>query len=151
MDYSEALARAAAESGIEPEYTDTWGRAHRPSQGVTGAILGALGVPTRSVEEIGGYLDARRAESWSSALNPTVVVREDADALPLRIPASQAGESLKLEIQWENGDIQHHWFWLPELQNRRQASFGDREFIEKPLPATRKTDSRGSASVPPSP
>ena len=134
MDYSEALARAAAESGIEPEYTDTWGRSHSPSQEITGSILGALNVPTGSVEQIGRYLDSRAAAAWSSALDPTVVVREDADALPLRIPAAQAGASVKLEIQWENGDIQHHWFWLPELQNRRQASFGEREFLEKPLP-----------------
>ena len=134
MDYTEVLSRAAAESGIEPEYTDTWGLRHRPSQEVTQAILGALGTPTSSAEEISGYLDSRAAATWSSALDATVVVRENADALLLRIPASQAGASVKLEIQWENGEIQHHWFWLPELQNRRHASFGDREFLEKPLP-----------------
>jgi 4-alpha-glucanotransferase len=89
--------------GIEPEYTDTWGRTHVPSEDTRRLILAAL-----RLEET-----AEGAES--PALDPTYVVHEDAESIPLRVPATRAGSSVKLEIQWENGDIEHHWFWLPEL------------------------------------
>ncbi len=43
------------------------------------------------------------------------MVREDTESIPLRIPADRSGSSIKLEIRWEGGDLEHHWFWLPEL------------------------------------
>jgi 4-alpha-glucanotransferase len=134
LDYHDALARAAAECGIEPEYIDTWGQPHRPCEEATRSILGALGVPAGSAEEIARHLENRAADEWSSALGPAVVVRENADAIPLRIPSERGGLSVKLEIEWEGGDLQHRWFWLPELHNRAQAAFGGREFTEKALP-----------------
>jgi 4-alpha-glucanotransferase len=42
-------------------------------------------------------------------------VREDADSISLRVPPGHSGASMKLEIRWEGGDLEHHWFWLPEL------------------------------------
>jgi 4-alpha-glucanotransferase len=68
-----------------------------------------------------------------------VVVFEDSDAIPLRIPAARAGASVKLEFRWENGEIEHHWFWLPELKDIERVSIAGREFISKrvPLPALR--------------
>ena len=68
-----------------------------------------------------------------------MVVFEDSDAIPLRIPAEHAGGSVKLEFRWENGEIEHHWFWLPELPELERVSIAGREFISKraPLPALR--------------
>jgi 4-alpha-glucanotransferase len=85
--------------GIEPEYTDTWGRKHVPSEDTRRLILAALS--TEGTE--------------SPALDPVYVVREDAESIPLRVPAPRAGSSVKLEIQWEDGQLEQHWFWLPEL------------------------------------
>ena len=64
---------------------------------------------------------------------------EDSDAIPLRIPAERAGASVKLEFRWENGELEHHWFWLPELPELERVSIAGREFISKrvPLPALR--------------
>ena len=71
-------------------------------------------------------LDPRRAES-SAADQPNRrptrrwirhdwSVREDAEIHSrLRIPADRSGASIKLEIRWEDGELEHHWFWLPEL------------------------------------
>jgi len=47
------------------------------------------------------------------------VVREDAESIALRVPAERAGSSVKLEIRWENGDVEHHPFWLPELRENK--------------------------------
>jgi len=132
--------------GIEPEYFDIWGHTHSTSDEVARAILKALGVadPEREIEQ-------RRAEQWSHALDPVIVVREDADSLRVRVPADRAGASMKLEIRWESPDvgrghappkdsgdsgkdIEHHWFWLPELRTIETVTQAGREFISKRLP-----------------
>ncbi len=84
--------------GIEPEYIDTWGRKHVPSDKTRSLILAALGT----------------AEA-AAPLDPAIVVREDAESIALRVPAEHSGSSVKLEIRWENGDVEHHPFWLPQL------------------------------------
>jgi 4-alpha-glucanotransferase len=124
--------------GIEPEYFDIWGHTHSTSDEVALAILKALGVadPTRQLEQ-------RRVEQWSHALDPVIVVREDADSIRVRIPADRAGASMKLEILWESpGDlasdsdknVEHPWFWLPELRSIETVTLGGHEFISKRLP-----------------
>ncbi len=100
--------------GIEPEYIDTWGRKHVPSDETRRLIRAALG-----------------ATEAAGPLDPTIVVREDAEFIPLRTPAEDAGSSIKLEIRWENGDVEHHPFWLPEL---REDKPGERLIpLPKPL------------------
>ena len=107
--------------GIEPEYTDIWGRSHATSDEVARAILDSLGVTD---------VDRKPEEDWTRPLDSTLVVRENADSLRLRIPSARAGASVKLELRWEGGDIEHHWFWLPELATLETAG----EFQAKRLP-----------------
>lgn len=102
------------DDGIESEYIDTWGRKHIPSEETRRLILAALGAA-----EVG------------RPLPPTIVVREDAESIALRVPTALAGASVKLEIRWENGDVEHHPFWLPEL---RESAPGERLIpLPKPL------------------
>ena len=135
----QALERAAAGLGVELEYTDTWGRTHVASDETLRGALAALGVPVSSEQELERAGQERDLARWSRAFDPSVVVFEDSDAIPLRIPAERAGGSVKLEFRWENGEIEHHWFWLPELPDLERASIAGREFIAKraPLPALR--------------
>jgi 4-alpha-glucanotransferase len=135
----EALERAATRWGVELEYTDTWGRTHAASDETLRAVLAALGVPTESEQDLERASVERDLDRWSRAFDPTLVVFEDSDALPLRIPAERAGGSVKLEFRWENGEMEHHWFWLPELPELERVSIAGREFISKrvPLPALR--------------
>ena len=118
----EALERAAAGWGVELEYTDTWGRTHAASDETLRGVLAALRVPAESDQELERASTERDVARWSRAFDPAVVVFEDADAIPLRIPAERAGASVKLEFRWENGEIEHHWFWLPELQDLERVS-----------------------------
>jgi 4-alpha-glucanotransferase len=134
VNYTEALARAAAAYGVEREYFDIWGRAHPTTEDISRAILSRLSVPISSAEEIKRFLDARDLAAWSRPVDPTIVVRENADSIRLRIPAARGGDSVKLEIRWESGDIEHHWFWLPELQTLETATVGGREFQAKRIP-----------------
>ncbi len=135
----EALERAAAGWGVELEYTDTWGRTHRASDETLRGVLGALGISTLSDQDLAAAALARDLDRWSRAFDPAVVMFEDSDAIALRIPAERAGGSVKLEFRWENGEIEHHWFWLPELKEMERVSIAGREFISKrvPLPALR--------------
>jgi 4-alpha-glucanotransferase len=112
LDLSTELRTRAAAHGIELSYIDIWGNTHHTPDDVLEAILGSV---SHSAE--------------NQPLPSTIVLREHADALLLRIPLSDTG-SIKLEIQWEGGDLEHHWFWLPEL-----ASIDDSRRI--PLPALR--------------
>jgi 4-alpha-glucanotransferase len=132
----EALERAAAGWGVELEYTDTWGRSHTASEETLRAALASLGVDTRDLAAAAGSRDLAR---WSRAFDPAVVVFEDSQFLALRIPAERAGVSVKLEFRWENGETEHHWFWLPELQELERVAIGGSDFISKrvPLPALR--------------
>ena len=134
MDYDEALRRGATRCGILPEYIDTWGHPQAPSEAATRGILAALGAPTGSAGELERFLDAREAEAWSRPLDAAVVVRESTDVLPLRIPVERAGASVKLEIEWEGGELQHRWFWLPELPSAAPVHAAGREYLEKRLP-----------------
>ena len=135
--YSEALERAAIHYGIELAYTDTWGQRHQASERTLCAILAALGVPTASAEEIEAALEKADAETWSRPVDPVVVVREDAEAIPVRIPAARNGGSVKLEIQWEDGAIERRWYWLPALSPMESDPAGRAGFLVKRLPLPR--------------
>ncbi len=91
-----ALERAAVECGIELEYTDTWGRVHRASDETLQAILAAFSSPARKPR--------------------TIVVHHDEPSITL--PVHSTG-TVKLELEWENGELEHHWFWMPELPQGR--------------------------------
>ncbi len=121
--------------GIEPEYTDIWGRSHHTSEAAARAILQSLGVADADAERA-------RFKEWSSPLDPAVVVRQDAASLALRIPAERSGESIKLEIVWESGEKQHHPYFLPELATAGTADVTDehgagRRFLAKRVPLPR--------------
>jgi 4-alpha-glucanotransferase len=135
----EALERAAAGWGVELEYTDTWGRSHVASDETLRGVLAALGVPASNDQELESAGNAWQRDRWSRAFDHAVVVFEDSDAFPLRIPAERAGSSVKFEFRWENGEIEHHWFWLPELAELERISVAGHAFISKrvPLPPLR--------------
>jgi 4-alpha-glucanotransferase len=132
----EALERAATRWGVELEYTDTWGRSHAASDETLRGVLVAFGVDTQNLAGAPTACDLAR---WSRAFDPAVVVFEDSQSIALRIPAARAGLSVKLEFRWENGEIEHHWFWLPELPELERVSIASHDFISKrvPLPALR--------------
>jgi len=100
----EALENAAVRCGIELEYTDTWGRVHRASDETLQAILASFGdAPATPVRP----------------LPSTLVVFEDELSLAIDLPPEQSKGTIKLEFEWENGELEHHWFWLPELPSNR--------------------------------
>jgi len=139
MNYHDLLARAAQIYGIELRYTDTWGREHEAPPEVLRALLASLGFSAGSAEEIERGLAERETARWRQPIEPTLVIREDLDHLRVHIPASRNGASMKVEIEWENGELQHHWFWMAELPTLESANVEGSEWLAKrvPLPGLR--------------
>ncbi|MDP9112551.1 MAG: 4-alpha-glucanotransferase [Acidobacteriota bacterium] len=134
MSDKNLLERAAQAQGIELRYHDIWGRMHEASADVLRALLGGLGFAAGSDEEIARGLAEREAAERRRAIDPTLVVREDADHLRVRVPARRNGASIKLEIEWEGGELQHQWFWMPELPTLESYSVEGEEWLTKRLP-----------------
>jgi 4-alpha-glucanotransferase len=134
MGESEVLARAAAAYGIELSYTDIWGKKHETSPEVLRALLAAQGFPAGSTEDIERRLQEREDAAWREPLEPTYVVREDADSIRMHVAAERSGESFKLEIEWENGELEHHWFWGPELRTLATGHVEGQEWLAKRVP-----------------
>ncbi len=102
MDSSTELrTSAAAAHGIELDYYDIWGHHHQTPDDVLEAILGSV--------------SADAAANDARPLPATLVIRERATSLPLRVPDGKAEGSLQLEIEWESGETEHHWHSLAEL------------------------------------
>ncbi len=139
MNHHEVLARAAQAYGIELRYNDIWGGVHEASPEVLRALLESLGFAAGNAEEIARGLAAREAAQWRQPINPTLVVREDRDHLRVHIPAIRNGASMKIEIEWENGELEHHWFWMAELPTLETANVEGHKWLAKrvPLPALR--------------
>jgi len=131
------LARAAQAYGIELCYYDTWGREHEASPEVVRALLGSLGFAAGSDEEIERGLAGREAAERRRPIDSTLVMREDADHLRVRIPARCSGASIKLELEWEGGELEHHWFWMPELGTLETYSVEGMEWLAKRVPLPR--------------
>lgn len=130
----ELLGQLARVHGIEPEYTDTWGQVHHTPGDVARAILESLDVSTENQDELDRELAQHSADRWTRPVDGTLVVRDDTTWIELRVPASRNGASVKLEIQWEGGDVEHHWFWLPELDTVDSATVEHAEYLAKRVP-----------------
>lgn len=120
--------------GIERAYTDTWGTVHYASEDAIRRVLTALNVPLDSPEATDQFLDRRIAEQWAHPFDVTLVIREGTASIPLRVRMDHAGASAKLEIEWENGEIEHVWHWLPELPTLEDASIQGVPYLKKQFP-----------------
>jgi 4-alpha-glucanotransferase len=120
--------------GIELSYTDTWGQVHYASEDGIRRILSALGVPVDTEAATLHYLENRAARYWNESIDSVIVVCQGAEAIPIRVPAARSGISVKLELEWEGGDLQHHWHWLPELRDLRKEHLAGANYLEKRLP-----------------
>lgn len=132
----QTLERAATVCGIELEYEDTWGHKHPASDQTLRETLEVLGLSAASEEALETGLAWRELSRWSRPLEPCVVVSEtgpgeEPNWIRLHIPAERSGETVKLEFQWENGDLEHHWFWLPELRELERANLEGSTFVAK--------------------
>lgn len=102
------LEQAAALCHIEPEYWDTWGQRHTPSDETIQAIVGSLS-GGRGVAE---FLAQREREHWERMIPFTLVADESSQPVRLRVrlPADLAGETATFQLSGESADrATFHW------------------------------------------
>jgi len=134
--YEQALSRAAGIWGVEPEYSDTWGKPHVTSLEVQKAILQALGVPAGSKEELDRAVEERLWRHWNSLLPPVVVLGEGAEKreFPLHVPTSLAGHTVGIEFRLEDGSTERREFSLAQLPSSGQAELRGTHYLRKQVP-----------------
>jgi len=99
--------------GIEPHFTDIWGKVHHISHDATQVLLAAMGIDiaTTPVESL---LAQQSARPWRRWLDPVQVVRdpEAPIAITLRLPQSDADKTYEWSLICEDG---HEWrgSWRP--------------------------------------
>jgi 4-alpha-glucanotransferase len=133
----EALTRAAAFFGIEPDYWDVWGVRHVAEPEVVRAILTAMGVNGSCRESLDAAVEEALWQEWSQPLPPVVVLCETARELAVHVPPDAL--EAHITIRWEEGGRQHYPVALDELPESGQAYLRGRSFRRKlaPLPPLR--------------
>ncbi len=101
-NYEDALARAAGECGIEPEYWDIFHERHELSSDVRRRLLQALGWEVSSFEAVERDRKRRFEARWTRAVPKTLVISESDLAAPLTLPAGFTG-SIGFDIGLEDG------------------------------------------------
>lgn len=132
--FSQALDRAAAVWGIEPEYEDTWGRRHATPPEVAQAILETLGVRAGSLEELDRAVEERLWEEWTRVLPPVVVLGETARELTLSLPWDLAPARATVALRLEGGEGRTWECSLEELETSAWAELRGRTWVRKRLP-----------------
>jgi 4-alpha-glucanotransferase len=101
--YEDALARAAAECGVDRQYWDIFGHSHEASIDALQKIMGALGWDTSGTESI----DAKRSQLFAALhtviLQQTIVVGDAECCVPLTV-TDGAPFTVEYEVTLESGE-----------------------------------------------
>ena len=133
-NFDELLERAASLHGIGSGYWDIWGQYH-PTQGaVKQALLGAVGVPAGSTEELEQALAAETRREWERLAPPTVVTGVSPQtALPLNVPAELLGETAAITVQHEDGAVSKYNLGLLPLEQVGSIEMNGATWVRKLL------------------
>ncbi|MEO8661873.1 MAG: 4-alpha-glucanotransferase, partial [Bryobacteraceae bacterium] len=100
----DALSRAGAVWGIEPEYWDIFGRHHVTPPSVTQAILRSRGVAADTQEQLDAAIEEMLWWQWSRPVGPVIVLGEHDHNIELTLPVQVGGSRLRISIFWESGE-----------------------------------------------
>ena len=132
--YEEALSRAAALWGVEPEYWDVWNQHHVVPAETQKAILESLGVPASTRDRLDAAVEQRLWNEWSRPVPATLVISENATQVPIRTVEADAGAGLRLEIRWEDGELELREDSMAALAARASFEIRGKLFVEKDFP-----------------
>jgi len=133
---TEPLDRLTAHYGIEPAFTDNWGRRHEVSTATKRALLAAMGVPVASAAELRASLERAEAAAWREVLPPVAVVREGAPLAPTVTLPAKLGGRLAWTVETEDGRRRRDAAVVGELEvvDQRQVAGRERRRLRLPLP-----------------
>jgi len=133
-NFDELLERAASLHGIGSGYWDIWGQYHPTQAAVKQALLGAVGVPAGSTEELEQALAAETRREWERLAPPTVVTGVSPQtALPLNVPAELLGETAAITVQHEDGAVSKYNLGLLPLEQVGSIEMNGATWVRKLL------------------
>ena len=132
--YEEALCRAAALWGVEPEYWDIWGKLHEIPADTQQKILESLGVPAGTRETLDAAVEQRLYDEWSAITPATLVISENAKELALCVASADENARCWIEIRWENGGTERWDFTLAAAPVAASAELRGKRFVKKQTP-----------------
>lgn len=96
----------AAAYGIEAGFHDIWGHRHEASDAALRALLGELGVPAGSDDDVDRELAATHLRYWGRLAEPVVAVQAESAplALLLRLARRGEGERIAWRLHTESGE-----------------------------------------------
>lgn len=140
LDSLRTLARSC---GIQIEYVDTSGTVQPASEESLFAVLRALGVDLKSVDDAGPALMDRQLRTWRRLVEPVLLVW---DGVPveaeLRLPAQQAAAQVACRLVMDDtGETQEWTVAADSLTLVGSADLAGERFISRhlPLPLELKT------------
>ncbi len=134
MSDSGALDRAASAWGVEPGYWDLWGVYHQCSPEARAAILRSLGLPAGDPQGLAEAAGARHAAAWVNLLPHTLVLSENAEAIPVSLPENPAAASVTVRLHWEDGGELRRTFAIGELPVGQRTDVSGRRYEQRLAP-----------------
>ncbi len=128
LSYTDALARAADESGIDREYWDILGKRHEATDAVRQRILTALGWDASTLASIEQQRVRFFERAASSVLPATLVISSSERLVPVSLPAFFKG-SLCFEILLETGEALAGSLEISELPIYRETVLGEKQWF----------------------
>jgi 4-alpha-glucanotransferase len=134
--YNEALDRAAAKWGIQPDYWDIWGKHHITPPETKRAILQSLGIQTGSAEQLDAAVEEQERREWSRLVAPSLVISESRRPreFPVSLPADLAALKARVTVKLENGATEIQHLALGEIPATGAAEFNGSRYVRKPIP-----------------
>ncbi|MGH9609079.1 MAG: 4-alpha-glucanotransferase [Bryobacteraceae bacterium] len=129
--YEDAIARAAAECGVERGYWDIFHQRHEASAEVLRRILETLGMDVSSWEAVEQSRKERFRREYI-AFPQTVVIGESEKWAPLTTPEGASG-SIRYELVLESGQAVGGEIDLDQLPREREVHMEGRCFVTRRL------------------
>ncbi len=108
VNYDDSLWRAAAESGVDANYWDIFGRQHHVTREALQAILQATGWDTASFDSLEEARRRRFSREAERGLPETAVVGEDEKSVSLTVSAHEAGTARLSHSSRERRRVERH-------------------------------------------
>ena len=130
------LSHLAALHGVELEYRDIWGHVHRTPEATLVSLLGAMGIPAASAEEIDASIAAHEANFWRTVVGPTVIAFADETehCIRLHLPAVRDDAMLRWVVHREDGTREAGTFLPSALAVVAAATVDDVRYEARDLP-----------------
>jgi (1->4)-alpha-D-glucan 1-alpha-D-glucosylmutase len=129
-----AIERVCRLHGIEPRYSDAWGKRHTVSTRSLEALLAALGVRAGNPQEAAASIRAAELDRWRAVLAPAAVIREG--DVPWKIRLNLRGESanaLAWRLVQEDGASYEVAFDPASLKVLESAELDGERYIARQL------------------